>query len=44
MVLIADNPVDTQNSQPLDPTSMLGEQETAIIDDSMDRACDFVEV
>lgn len=35
MVLVED-PVDTQNNQPLDPTRLLGEQETAILDDSMD--------
>ncbi|XP_020779083.1 XK-related protein 2 [Boleophthalmus pectinirostris] len=36
MVLIAEDPVDSHNSQPLDPTSLLGEQETAILDDSVD--------
>lgn len=35
MVLVED-PLDTQNTQPLDPTSLLGEQETAILDDSVD--------
>lgn len=35
MVLIED-PLDTQNSQPLDPAILLGVQETAILDDSMD--------
>lgn len=38
MVLVVEDPVGTQNTQPLDPTSLLGEQETAILDDSMDAA------
>lgn len=35
MVLVAEDPVDTQNSEPLDPTSLLEGQETAILDDSI---------
>lgn len=35
MVLI-EEPLDTLNTQPLDPTSLLGEQETDILDDSLD--------
>lgn len=35
MVLVED-PLDTQNTQPLDPTCLLGEQETAILDDLVD--------
>lgn len=38
MVLVAEEPLNPQNSQAPDLTSQLGEQETAILDDIMDAA------
>lgn len=38
MALVAEEPLDPQNSQAPDLTSQLGEQETAILDDIMDAA------
>ncbi|XP_072292798.1 XK-related protein 2 [Eucyclogobius newberryi] len=38
MVLVAEEPVDSHRTQPLDPSCLLGEQETAILDDDSDAA------